>query len=242
MLKSLFIQNYALISKLKIEFPKNFSVITGETGSGKSVIIGALSLILGIRADIKTIIKQGENKCIIEGIFDISSYKFQSFFDKKKLEYDAQNCILRREVWNSGKSRAFINDTPVGLNDLRELGFYLIDIHSQYKNLLLGDNSFQLQVLDTLANNKNLKDEYKSVYSTFLSVYHQLQELKEKFKKYVNEQDYLLFQFKQLEEANLKFGEQEELQKESETLSHIEEIKTGLFAIEQLLLGDNKGI
>lgn len=241
MLKSLSIRNYALISKLEIDFPKNFSVITGETGSGKSVIIGALSLILGIRAD-KNIIKQGENKCIIEGVFDLSSYKFQSFFDEKNLEYDAYNCILRREIWDSGKSRAFINDTPVGLNDLRELGVYLIDIHSQYKNLLLRNNNFQLNVLDTLANNKSLKNEYKSVYSSFLSICHQLKELKEKSKKYTNEQDYLLFQFKQLEEANLKSDEQEKLQKESETLLHIEEIKTGLCSIEQLLLDDDKGI
>jgi DNA repair protein RecN (Recombination protein N) len=242
MLKSLTIQNYALISKLEIHFPKGLSVITGETGAGKSIIIGALSLILGQRADAKSI-KQGEDKCSIEGLFDISSYEgLQSFFVERELDYDTRNCILRREIWSSGKSRAFINDTPVNLNDLKDLGASLIDIHSQHQNLLLGDNRFQLQVLDVLANNKNVREEYKNEYRNFLSLRKQLQELKDKAKIHFSEQDYLRFQFQQLKEADLQPDEQPELENELETLSHIEEIKTGLYSIEHLLSEDDRGI
>jgi DNA repair protein RecN (Recombination protein N) len=241
MLKSLTIQNYALISKLEIEFSKGFSVITGETGAGKSIIIGALSLVLGQRADAKSI-KQSEDKCSIEGLFDISSYGLEAFFRERDLDYDARNCILRREIWNSGKSRAFINDTPVGLNDLKELGAFLIDIHSQHQNLLLGDNRFQLQVLDVLADNKILREEYKTGYQDFLLIRKQLQELKEKARGHSSEQDYLRFQFQQLEEARLKSGEQLQLEEEQETLSHIEEIKTGLYAIGHFLSEDEKGV
>ena len=179
MLKNLTIQNYALISHLTIDFPKSFSVITGETGAGKSIIIGALSLILGQRADAKSI-QEGKDKCTIEGIFDISSYGLNIFFTEKDLDYDAHNCIIRREIGSSGKSRAFINDTPVSLNDLKDLGESLIDIHSQHQNLLLGDKRFQLEVLDVLANNKTLKEAYKQVYQQFLSLRKQLHELQEK--------------------------------------------------------------
>jgi DNA repair protein RecN (Recombination protein N) len=242
MLKSLTIQNYALISKLEIDFSKGLSVITGETGAGKSIIVGALSLILGQRADAKSI-KQGEDKCSIEGLFDISSYEgLQSFFFERELDYDTQNCILRREIWSSGKSRAFINDTPVNLNDLRDLGAFLIDIHSQHQNLLLSSNRFQLQVVDVLANNKDLKDKYKDEHHTFLSIRKRLQELQEKAKIHSSEQDYLRFQFQKLKDAKLKEGEQAELEKEAETLIHIEEIKNGLYRIEHLLSDDEQGI
>jgi DNA repair protein RecN (Recombination protein N) len=242
MLQSLAIHNYALISGLEIHFPAGFSVITGETGAGKSIILGALSLILGQRADAKSI-KQNENKCSIEGIFDISSYQLEPFFKEKNWEYDPQSCILRREIWSSGKSRAFINDSPVGLNELKELGAFLIDIHSQHQNLLLADGHFQLQVLDVLAQNKDLKNEYQSAYKKYVSINRQLHELKERISRQREEEDYIRFQFKQLEELRLQAGEQTALEEESETLSHVEEIKSGLYRIDQLLSTDeNKSI
>ena len=241
MLKNLTIQNYALISHLEIDFDKGFSVITGETGAGKSILMGALSLILGQRADAK-VIKQGANKCSIEGVFEISSYHLESFFKEKDLEYDGKDCILRREVRDSGKSRAFINDTPVTLNDLKELASQMIDIHSQHENLLLGDNEFQLQVIDILAGNKQLREEYKQTYSDYLKQKRQLADLKEKSRTQSGELDYIRFQFTQLEDAKLQADEQEMLEQESETLSHIEEIKNGLYSIEQLLTEEEKGI
>ncbi|MDR0505999.1 MAG: DNA repair protein RecN [Dysgonamonadaceae bacterium] len=241
MLKSLKIQNYALISLLEINFPSGFSVITGETGAGKSIMLGALSLILGQRSDAKYI-KQNEDKCLIEGVFDISSYQLKSFFAQKEWEYDTQTCILRREIWSSGKSRAFINDSPVGLNDLKELGAFLIDIHSQHQNLLLADNHFQLNVLDVLAKNKDLKNEYNSAYKEYNSVKKQFKELKEKINCRTTEEDYIRFQFKQLDEARLRAGEQIELEQEAEMLSNVETIKSGLYGIEQLLSMDETGI
>ena len=237
MFKQLTIRNYALITQLEINFPQGLSVITGETGAGKSIIIGALSLILGQRADAKSI-KQNEDKCSIEGLFDISSYGLETFFSDRDLEYDAHNCLLRREIWSTGKSRAFINDTPVGLNDLKELGAFLIDIHSQHQNLLLADNKFQLQVLDILANNKGLREEYRIAHQQVLSVRKQLQELMEKARSSASEEDYLRFQFRQLEEAKLQAGEQAGWEEEAGTLSHLEEIKNGLYAIERRLESD----
>ncbi|GHU70250.1 DNA repair protein RecN [Bacteroidia bacterium] len=241
MLKNLTIRNYALISHLEIDFSKGFSVITGETGAGKSIILGALSLILGQRADSKSI-KPNEEKCLIEGLFDISSYGLESFFAERDLEYDAQNCIFRREIWSSGKSRAFINDQPVGLNDLKDLGAFLIDIHSQHHNLLLGDTKFQLQALDVLAENRVLRTEYSLEYKQFLTIRRQLQELKEKAAAHSSERDYLRFQYQQLAEAKLQAGEQSELEEEQKTLAHLEEIKAGLFAIENRLSSDETGI
>jgi DNA repair protein RecN (Recombination protein N) len=241
MLQSLTIKNYALISNLEISFPAGFSVVTGETGAGKSIILGALSLILGQRADAKAI-RQGADKCLIDGIFDISSYQLDSFFKEKDLEYDPKFCILRREIWSSGKSRAFINDSPVGLNDLRELGAFLIDIHSQHQNLLLADNHFQMQVLDVLAQNRNLKNEYLTTYKNYVSISRQLSELKEKIKLQQAEEDYIRFQFNQLELAKLQAGEQTALEEEQETLSHVEEIKSGFYRLGQLLSGDGNGI
>jgi DNA repair protein RecN (Recombination protein N) len=241
MLKNLSIQNYALISNLEINFPSKFSVITGETGAGKSIIMGALALILGQRADAKSI-KQGENKCLIEGLFDISSYNLESFFAEKDLDYDTQNCILRREIWDSGKSRAFINDTPVGLNDLKELGAFLIDIHSQHENLLLGNNKFQLQVLDTLADNKKLREEYAAAFLDFRLLKKKFQELKEQAEEDSAEKNYIQFQFNQLDAAKLKVDEQTELENEQEILTHLEEIKTKLYTIELLLQQEERGI
>jgi DNA repair protein RecN (Recombination protein N) len=241
MLQTLSIYNYALISKLEINFPAGFSVITGETGAGKSIILGALSLILGQRADAKSI-KQGAEKCLVEGVFDISSYHLETFFKDRDLEYDSHSCILRREIQPSGKSRAFINDSPAGLNDLKELGAYLIDIHSQHQNLLLADNQFQLQVLDVLDQNKNVQNEYQAAYKKYLSIGKQLAALKEKIGRQQAEEEYIRFQFKQLDEARLQAGEQTALEEERDTLSHAEEIKSGLYRIGQLLSQDENGV
>ncbi|MDR0732853.1 MAG: DNA repair protein RecN [Dysgonamonadaceae bacterium] len=241
MLQTLAISNYALISGLEINFPTGFSVITGETGAGKSIILGALSLILGQRADAKSI-KQDAEKCSVEGVFDISSYQLETFFKDRGLEYDPRTCILRREIWTSGKSRGFINDSPAGLNDLKELGAYLIDIHSQHQNLLLADNQFQLQVLDVLAQNKNLQNEYQAAYKKYLSAERQLNALKERIGRQQAEEEYIRFQYKQLDEARLQTGEQTALEEERETLSHVEEIKSGLYRVGQLLSADEKGV
>nr|MBP9579355.1 AAA family ATPase [Parabacteroides sp.] len=168
MLKSLFIQNYVLIDSLDIDFADGFSVITGETGAGKSIILGALSLVLGQRADGKSIKKEAV-KCVIDATFDISLYQLEPFFIENDLEYDARHCILRRELFASGKSRAFVNDSPVGLNVLRSLGTRLIDIHSQHQNLLLGDSLFQLNVVDVLADNEILLILYRKEFSRYQS-------------------------------------------------------------------------
>lgn len=241
MLKTLSIRNYALIAHLEIDFPNGFSVITGETGSGKSIILGALSLILGQRADSKYI-KQGQSKCIIEGVFNISPYHIESFFSERDLDYDTNQCILRREIGDSGKSRAFINDSPVSLNDLKELGSFLIDIHSQHQNLLLKDNRFQLNVLDIIAGNKDFRDLYNKEYTRYTSVKKQLRELKDKAVDYSKEEDYLRYQFNQLDEASLKEEEQEHTEKEVQVLSHTEEIKSSLYKLAEGLSNDNTGI
>lgn len=241
MLKSLFVQNYALIDRLEIDFHEGFSVITGETGAGKSIILGALSLILGQRADSKSI-KQGENKCVIEGYFDISAYSLQGYFAENDIEYDATTTILRRELMASGKSRAFINDTPASLNQLRELGARLIDIHSQHQNLLLSDNSFQLRVLDLMAVNQSLLEKYGVEFQLYKKYKSELKLLIEQSQKEKEEEDYLRFQYSQLSEANLVEGEQEELEKEQEMLNHAEEIKGNLYKICQLLNNDDGGV
>ena len=241
MLKTLSIRNYALISQLEIDFPKGFSVITGETGAGKSIILGALNLILGQRSDSKSIREQ-EEKCAIEGVFDISNYQLEHFFREKDLEYDPKHCILRREIWSSGKSRAFINDSPATLNDLKDLAAFLIDIHSQHENLLLTDNRFQLEVLDILAGNSSRKKEYKSAYNELHSLKTELRNLQEAVSKKNQEEDYLRFQYRQLEEARLQEGELLELEEERDLLSHVEEIKSGLFRVENLLSSDHQNI
>ena len=240
MLKSLFIQNYVLIDSLDIDFADGFSVITGETGAGKSIILGALSLVLGQRADGKSIKKEAD-KCVIEATFDISLYQLEPFFIENDLEYDARHCILRRELFASGKSRAFVNDSPVGLNVLRSLGTRLIDIHSQHQNLLLGDSLFQLNVVDVLADNEILLILYRKEFSRYQSLKRDLKELTEKSRQNRQEEDYIRFQLEQLEEARLEEGEQEQLEQEQETLSHAEEIKGALFKITELLNGDNQG-
>ena len=241
MLKSLFIQNFVLIDSLDICFNPGFSVITGETGAGKSIILGALSLVLGQRADGKSI-KQGADKCVIEAIFDVSKYQLEPFFLGNDLEYDPESCILRRELYASGKSRAFVNDSPVPLAILKELGTKLIDIHSQHQNLLLGDNRFQLRVVDVMAENEMLLILYKKEYTRYQGLRKALSALKERAAQSKQEEDYIRFQLDQLEEANLQPNEQEELEQEQETLSHAEEIKSSLYRVSSCLDGEEQGV
>ena len=241
MLKSLFIQNFVLIDSLDICFNPGFSVITGETGAGKSIILGALSLVLGQRADGKSI-KQGADKCVIEAIFDVSKYQLEPFFLGNDLEYDPESCILRRELYTSGKSRAFVNDSPVPLAILKELGTKLIDIHSQHQNLLLGDNRFQLRVVDVMAENEILLILYKKEYTRYQGLRKALSALKERAAQSKQEEDYIRFQLDQLEEANLQPNEQEELEQEQETLSHAEEIKSSLYRVSSCLDGEEQGV
>lgn len=241
MLRSLYIKNYALIDSLEIDFEPGFSVITGETGAGKSIILGALSLILGQRADMKAI-KQGESKCVIEGSFDVSAYDLRAFCEEKGIDYDPDSYILRREILSTGKSRAFINDSPVSLTDLKELGSQLIDIHSQHQNLLLSDTRFQMQVVDALAGNKELLSRYQQAFHQYKQSEKALAELREAVRKSKEEEDYLRFQIESLTEAALQEGEQEELENELETLTHAEDIKSALFKIHSLLSDDDKGI
>ena len=228
MLESIHIQNYALIDKLDIDFTPGFSVITGETGAGKSIILGAIGLLLGQRADVKAI-KNGASKCIVEAHFRIASYGLETFFNELDLEYDPEECILRREVSANGKSRAFINDTPASLTQMKALGEKLIDIHSQHQNLLLNKEGFQLTILDILAQDEKQLSAYKQVYTQYKNTCKELDTLIEQAEKSKQDEDYLRFQLEQLEEAGLKEGEQTILEQEAETLSHAEDIKAGLY-------------
>lgn len=240
MLRSLYIQNYALIEKLDISFGSGFSVITGETGAGKSIILGAIGLLLGQRADVKAI-RIGASKCVIEARFDISAYGMQPFFEENELEYE-EECILRREVSASGKSRAFINDTPASLVQMKELGEQLIDVHSQHQNLLLNKEGFQLNVLDILSHNEDALSAYQTVYREWKQAQQDLEDLMARARQDKTDEDYIRFQLEQLEEARLSAGEQEELEQEAEMLSHAEEIKAGLFRAGQILYSDEGGL
>ena len=237
MLQSIHIQNYALIESLDINFHPGFSVITGETGAGKSIILGAIGLLVGQRADIKAI-KTGANKCIVEARFHIASYELESFFEEHDLEYEEGECILRRELYASGKSRAFINDTPVSLAQMKELGEKLIDVHSQHQNLLLNHEDFQLSVLDILAHDEKELQVYKETYSAFKKVSKELSDIQQQAEKNRQDEDYIRFQVEQLEEANLQAGEQETLEQEAETLTHAEEIQSSLYKVDQLMASD----
>lgn len=238
MLRSLSIQNYALIDSLHIAFDSGFSVITGETGAGKSIILGALSLILGQRADARHI-KQGENKCIIEGVFDIPSYDLEPLFLDNDWTYD-EECILRREIWATGRSRAFVNDSPVYLNDLKSLGDRLIDIHSQHRNLALQDNLFQLSVVDAMAGTEKERKEYLDTYNLYRASEKALSELRLRTRANKEEEDYLRFQLEALQEASLQDEEQELLEEELKAMTHAEEIKTGLYEVTTLLSGEGE--
>ncbi|MDR1357600.1 MAG: DNA repair protein RecN [Tannerellaceae bacterium] len=240
MLKSLFIQHYVLIDNLDIRFSDSFTVITGETGAGKSIILGALSLVLGQRADTKCV-KSGEDKCVIEAVFDISQYHMKDFFVENDLDFDERTCTLRRELFSSGKTRTFVNDSPVALHVMRDLGAQLIDIHSQHQNLLLGNTKFQMQVVDVMAQNKPLLQSYGKEYSTYESARRQLASVKEKVSNLKQEEDYIRSQFQQLDEAQLTDNEQEDLENEQETLTHAEDIKAALYKIATLMNGDDTG-
>ena len=228
MLQSIFIQNYALIDKLDITFESGFSVITGETGAGKSIILGAIGLLLGQRADVKAI-RKGANKCIVEAKFNISSYGMEEFFHINDIEYDSEECIIRREVSINGKSRAFINDTPASLTQMKTLGEKLIDVHSQHQNLLINKEGFQLNILDILAQDYNELADYQAEYGKYKNVCKELEECIKKAEETRREEDYIRFQLQQLEEAELKEDEVSSLEQEAETLTHAEDIKEGLY-------------
>ena len=240
MLRSLYIQNYALIEKLDIGFDSGFSVITGETGAGKSIILGAIGLLLGQRADVKSI-RKGASKCIIEARFDVSAYGMQPFFEANELEYEDE-CILRRELYASGKSRAFINDTPASLVQMKELGELLIDVHSQHQNLLLNKEGFQLNVLDLLAHDDAELAAYQKLYNDWRQARQDLEALVARAEQSRADEDYIRFQLEQLEEANFTDGEQEELEQEAEMLTHAEDIKAGLYRAGQALNADEGGV
>ncbi len=241
MLRSLYIQNYALIEKLDIDFEPGFSVITGETGAGKSIILGAIGLLLGQRADVKSI-RTGATKCVIEAHFDVSRYSnLRPFFADNGLDYDDE-CILRRELYASGKSRAFINDSPTQLTQMKELGEQLIDVHSQHQNLLINTEGFQLNVLDLLAHDDATLAAYQSVYKQWKQAQGDLDKLVEKIARDKADEDYIRFQWQQLDEARLTPGEQEELEQETELLSHAEDIKAGLYQASQRFNDDENGL
>ena len=227
MLLNLHISNYALIEKLDIDISSGFSVITGETGAGKSIVLGALGLLLGQRADSK-VIKSGERKCCVEAVFDVRELSMQDFFSDNDIDFDGTECIVRREVTAAGKSRAFINDTPVSLSKLKELSSCLIDIHSQHQNLLMGNEGFLIDTLDVVARNEKLLAQYQAQFKVWEQSRKELEELKRQTEKDKNDEEYLAFQLHLLENAALKTGEQEELEREAEKLAHAEDIKTAL--------------
>lgn len=240
MIRRLHIENYALIEHLDIEFHPGFSVITGETGAGKSIIIGAIGLLLGQRADSKAM-KPGANRCVIESTFDLSAYQLDSFFSENDFDFDGAECVIRRELTASGKSRAFINDTPASLAQLKEIGEQLIDVHSQHKNLLLGKEDFQLNILDIVANHQTLLDEYRDAYKAYKASVRELESVQEEAKRSREDEDYLRFQVEQLANENLQEDEQAELEAEQETLEHAEDIKSALYTAANLLQSSTDG-
>lgn len=240
MLKSLNIKNYVLIESLELDFPSGFSVITGETGAGKSILLGAIGLLIGNRADTSAI-REGSNKCTIEGIFDVASLNLKEFFDENELEYDDE-CIVRRELLSSGKSRAFINDSPASLTQLKVLGAQLIDIHSQHQNLLINSESFQLDVLDTLAANEAERAAYTTTYQSFRTASHALNKAEEERERNSKDEEYIRFQLQQLDDARLTEGEQETWEEQQSIQEHAEEIKSGLYSLCDLLDNEDNSV
>ena len=240
MLKQLYIKNFTLIDELDITFHSGFSVITGETGAGKSIILGALHLLLGARADSKQI-KNGSSKCVVEAHFDLSHYGLETFFDEFGIDYDANDCIIRREVNDNGKSRAFVNDTPVALTTMRELGEQLIDIHSQHQNLLLQKEDFQLNVVDIIADNAQLRQSYLQAYNEYHKATKCFNDFQEASQKSKENEEFLRFQFSELDKAKLVAGEDEELEQQSRTLSHVEDIKSALYDASSALSSEDGG-
>lgn len=241
MLKHLYIKNFTLIDELDIDLYQGFSVITGETGAGKSIILGAIGLLLGQRADTKAI-KQGADKCVIEAQFDLSRYGMEDFFKENDIEYDATDCIIRRELTAAGKSRAFINDTPVQLSMLKELGERLVDIHSQHQNLLLNKQDFQLSVVDIIAGDEKELSDYQQAFTQYHATMKELASLQESIEQNRQNADFLQFQCDELTNANLTEGEQEELEQKSDTMSHSEEIKSALYEADNALSAENTGV
>lgn len=241
MLKQLYIKNFTLIDTLDIQLHPGFSVITGETGAGKSIILGAIGLLLGQRADSKTI-KQGADKCVIEAHFDLSRYQMETFFTDNDIEYDAQDTIIRRELTAAGKSRAFINDTPVPLSTLKELGEQLVDVHSQHQNLLLQKQDFQLSVVDIIADDAREQEAYRQSFNDYHEAQRQLQELKDSIIQNRQQADFLGFQYNELCDARLADGEQEELEQRSETMTHAEDIKSALYEADNTLQAEQTGV
>ncbi len=245
MLKQLYIKNFTLIDTLDINFGSGFSVITGETGAGKSIILGAIGLLLGQRADSKTI-KKGVDKCVIEAHFDLSAYTMADdmrlIFDENDIEYDATDCIIRRELTVAGKSRAFVNDTPVALTILKELGDRLVDVHSQHQNLLLNKQDFQLNVVDTIAADGAVLAEYRKSYNLLQDARERLKTVKEEIERNNSNADFLQYQYTELSGANLVENEQEELEQKAETMSHSEDIKSALYEADEVFNSDETGV
>jgi len=240
MLVKLTVHNYALIKELDLSLGNGLTIITGETGAGKSILLGALSLILGSRADSMVLLDKSE-KCVVEGTFKIVEYDLEDFFIRNDLDFES-HAILRREINTAGKSRAFINDTPVTVNLLKELGERLIDIHSQHQVLMLNDNTFQLNIIDSFAGTRELRNNYRNLFNDFKKHQKEYNELKDKSDRNRADLEYYKFNLSQLEEAKLRKGEQEELEKEQELLEHAEEIKLALTSVSELFSGDNNSI
>lgn len=241
MLKQLYIRNFTLIERLDMTFNGGFSVITGETGAGKSIILGAIGLLKGQRADSK-LIKRGSEKCVIEAHFNLSRYGMEKFFNDNDVEYDADDCIVRREITAAGKSRAFVNDTPVPLSVLKELGEQLIDVHSQHQNLLLGKQDFQMEIVDIIADDKDLLDNYRKAYGDYREKQRQLDDLQERLSSNKGNADFLLFQYEELDRANLVEGEQETLEAQANQMSHYEDIKTALYQADKAMSAEGTGV
>ena len=241
MLKHLHIKNFTLIDQLDIDFNGGFSVITGETGAGKSIILGAIGLLLGQRADSKAIRTAG-NKCVIEAHFDISAYDMGTFFANNDIDEDTHDCIIRRELSPGGKSRAFINDTPVALSTLKELTSQLIDIHSQHQNLLLAQHDFQLDVIDIIANDQEQLANYRKAFDTYRETERELEKLRQQAARNQENADFIQFQFDELSNAHLTDGEQDELEQQAAIMSHSEEIKENLYKADGLLSSEGTGI
>ena len=233
MLKHLTIKNYALIRHLEMEPSDHLNVITGETGAGKSIMLGALGLLMGNRADTKVLWDEQE-KCITEGIFLIKPYNLKSFFKAEDLDYDDQT-VIRREISPGGKSRAFINDTPVTLDVLRKLGAMLMDVHSQHETLMLGDKNFQLKLIDAYAGNQSLLEQYQEAWQQFVQSKKEYESLQDKAESLRQESDFILFQLDELVKAGFEPGEQEKLESELKIMEHAEDIKSRFNAILDLL-------
>ena len=241
MLKQLYIRNFTLIERLDMTFREGFSVITGETGAGKSLILGAIGLLKGQRADSK-LIKRGAEKCVIEAHFDLSRYGMEAFFIDNDVEYDPDDCIVRREITASGKSRAFVNDTPVPLSVLKELGEQLIDVHSQHQNLLLGTQDFQMEVVDIIAEDRHLINDYRAAFDKYRLKQYQLDEMRRQIENNKANADFLQYQYDELSAASLVEDEQKELEALSNQMSHYEDIKTALYQADNALSGEGNGV